>query len=87
MDEYINVLAAWILIFSVALTVVSAVAYMRTRNARVLFVSLAFVLFTIKGLMLTLSLMYEWADETYLAASVVLDTLIIVLLALTVLKR
>ena len=87
MDDYINVLAAWILIFSVALTVVSAVAYARTRNSRVLMVMLAFALFTIKGLVLTLSLFYESVDDAYLAVSILLDTLIIVFLAMTVLKK
>ena len=87
MDDYMNVLAAWILILSAALTVVAGVAYSRTRNTRVLFVTLAFALFTVKGVMLTLSLIYEAVADVYIAVSVLLDTIIIVFLAATVLKK
>jgi hypothetical protein len=87
MDEYMNVLAAWILIFSIALTVIAAVAYTRVRNKRVLMVVLAFALFAIKGVVLTFSLFMEDVEDLYLAVSVLLDTVIIVLLAMTVLKK
>jgi hypothetical protein len=87
MDDYLNVFAAWILIFSVALTVVAAVAYSRMRNQRVLMVTLAFALFAVKGAVLTLSLFVEDVSDMYLAVAVVMDTIIIVLLALTVLKK
>ena len=87
MDDYLNVFAAWILIFSVALTVVAAVAYSRIRNQRVLMVTLAFALFAVKGMVLTLSLFFEDVSDMYLVVAVVMDTIIIVLLALTVLKK
>jgi hypothetical protein len=87
MDDYMNVLAAWILIFSIALTVIAAIAYTRVRNKRVLMVVLAFALFAIKGVVLTLSLFMEDVSDSYLALSVLLDTIIIVLLAMTVLKK
>lgn len=87
MDDYLNVLAAWITIFSIALTVVAAVAYRRVRNTRVLLVAVAFALFAVQGVVLTLSLVYEDWSDAYLPVSVVLDTVIIVLLAMTVLKR
>ena len=87
MDDYLNVLAAWITIFSIALTVVAGVAYHRVRNTRVLLVTVAFALFAVQGVVLTLSLMYEYWEDLYLPVSVLLDTVIIVLLAMTVLKR
>lgn len=87
MDDYLNVLAAWITIFSIALTVVAAVAYSRVRNTRVLLVAAAFALFAVQGVVLTLSLVYEDWSDAYLPVSVALDTVIIVLLAMTVLKR
>ena len=87
MDDYLNVLAAWILIFSVALTVVAAVAYSRTRNKRVLMVALAFALFAVKGVLLTAALFDEWISDSYLWMSVVVDTVIIVFLAMTVLSK
>lgn len=87
MDDYLNVLAAWIMIFSIALTAVAAVAYSRTRNKRVLLVMLAFALFAVKGVVLTMSLFNEDVSDAYLAVSVVMDTAIIVFLAMTVLKK
>jgi hypothetical protein len=87
MDEYLNVLAAWITIFSIALTVVAGVAYSRVRNQRVLMVTLAFALFAVKGVILTLSLLIEEVSDHYLWIAVAMDTVIIVLLALTVIKK
>ena len=87
MEDYLNVLAAWILIFSIALTVVAAVAYSRTRNKRVLMVMLAFALFAVKGVLLTAALFDEWVLDSYLWMSVVVDTVIIVFLAMTVLSK
>jgi hypothetical protein len=87
MDDYLNVLAAWMTIFSIALTAVAAVAYHRTRNTRVLLVTVAFALFAVQGVVLTLSLVYEGWEDLYLPLSVLLDTVIIVLLAMTVLKK
>ncbi len=87
MSDYLNVRAAWITIFSIALTVVAAVAYSRVRNTRVLLVTMAFALFAVQGVVLTLSLIYEEWSDVYLPASVLLDTVIILLLAMTVLKK
>jgi hypothetical protein len=87
MDDYLNVLAAWMTIFSIALTVIAGVAYSRVRNTRVLLVTVAFALFAVQGVALTLSLMYEEWSDMYLPASVLLDTVIIVLMAMTVLKK
>lgn len=87
MEDYLNVLAAWILIFSIALTVVAAIAYSRTRNKRVLMVMLAFALFAVKGVLLTAALFDEWVMDSFLWMSVVVDTVIIVFLAMTVLSK
>ena len=87
MEDYLNVLAAWILIFSIALTVVAAIAYSRTRTTRVLMVMLAFALFAVKGVLLTAALFDEWVLDSYLWMSVVVDTVIIVFLAMTVLSK
>jgi uncharacterized membrane protein AbrB (regulator of aidB expression) len=87
MDDYLNVLAAWILIFSIALTVVAAVAYSRLRNKRVLMVMLAFALFAVKGVFLTLALFNEWVSDSYIWLSVLVDTIIIAFLALTILSK
>ncbi len=87
MDDYLNILAAWITIFSIALTVIAGIAYYRVRNTRVLLVTIAFALFAVQGVVLTLSLMYENWSDMYLPVSVLLNTVIIVLMAMTVLKK
>ena len=87
MDDYLNILAAWITIFSLALTVIAGIAYYRVRNTRVLLVTIAFALFAVQGVVLTLSLIYEDWDDMYLPVSVLLNTVIIVLMAMTVLKK
>jgi Ni/Fe-hydrogenase subunit HybB-like protein len=86
LEDYFNVLAAVVTIFAIALTIVAAVAYSRVRNKRVLFVAAAFALFAIKGIALTLSLINEEISDSYILISVLMDTVIIILLALTVLK-
>ena len=86
MEDYFNVLAAVVTIFAIVLTDVAAVAYARVRNKRVLFVAVAFALFAVKGIALTLSLINEEVSDAYILVSVLMDTVIIILLALTVLK-
>ena len=87
MVDILNVLAAWITVFAVVVTLVAAVAYRRVRSTRVLLVAVAFALFAVKGAMLTVSLGNEWWSDNFLTASVLVDTVVIVLLAATVLKR
>jgi len=85
--DILNVLAAWITVFAVVVTLVAAVAYRRVRSTRVLLVAIAFALFAVKGAMLTVSLGNEWWNDNFLMASVLVDTVVIVLLAATLLKR
>jgi hypothetical protein len=85
--EVLNILAAWITVFAVVVTFVAAVAYRRVRNPRVLLVTVAFALFAVKGVLLTVSLSNEWLSDNFLTTSVLIDTVVIVLLAATVLKR
>jgi hypothetical protein len=51
-----DVFIAWMTVFSVTLSFISLVSYIRTRNRRILLVSGAFLLFAAKGLALSISL-------------------------------
>ena len=85
--DILNVLAAWITVFAAVVALVAAVAYRRVRSTRILLVAVAFALFAVKGAMLTVSLGNEWWSDNFLTASVLVDTMVIVLLAATLLKR
>ena len=82
-----NILRAMITVFALVLLVVSLAAYRRVRNHRILLTSAAFGLFLVKGILLS----WELVDPTVgdwlgSGAGTVLDLLILLFLALTVLK-
>ena len=88
MDDVLNFLRAWIMVFALILFIVSLIAYHRTKNKRVLIVSIAFAIFLIKGIILTLGLVNNEVQGLYNSGlSDVLDLLILILLAATILKK
>ena len=88
MDDLTNILRAWIMIFALILFLVSIFAYYRTRHKRVLIVSVAFALFFVKGVMLSIGLANpEIEDFNNSGIGEFLDLLILVLLAATILKK
>lgn len=87
MEELNNVLIAWITVFAFVLLIVSIIAYKRVRHLRLLFVSAAFVLFFIKGVLLTLSLAYREIEIAYSSLAIIIDLLILLFLAISILKR
>lgn len=88
MEEYLNFLRAWIMIFALILFIVSMIAYYRTRSNRVLFVSIAFAIFFVKGIILSLGLAYSDVESMYNSGlGNALDLLILILLAATIFKR
>ena len=81
MNEFLNVLRAWIMIFALILFIVSIIAYQRTKNKRVLIVSIAFAVFFIKGIILTLGLIDPEIEDMYTSGlGDSLDLLILILL-------
>jgi uncharacterized membrane protein len=87
-DIWVNALRAWIMIFAFILLIVSIVAYQRTKNKRVLIVSVAFVIFFVKGIILTIGLLDPSIEDLYSSGlGDLLDVLILVLLATTILKK
>ena len=88
MEDITNILRAWIMIFALILFIVSIFAYYRTRNKRVLIVSVAFAIFFVKGIVLTLGLVNNEIEELYTSGlGDFLDLVILILLAATILKK
>jgi hypothetical protein len=88
MDVILNILRAWIMIFALILFLISITAYSRTKHNRLLFVSIAFAIFFIKSIVLTLGLLYPDIESLYGSGlGDTLDLLILVSLAATVLKK
>ena len=88
MDEFVNILRAWIMIFALILFIVSIFAYKRTKHKRLLFVSIAFAVFFVKGIVLTLGLLDSNIEDLYNSGlGDTLDLLILILLAATILKK
>ena len=83
-----NVLRASITVFALVLLVVSLAAYQRVKNTRILYTTAAFGAFFVKGVLLSWELadpdVGDWLDA---GVATVLDLVILVFLALTVLKR
>ncbi len=88
MNIIYNVTFAVLTILALVLSVVSVLAYIRSRKSKFLMVSVAFVLFFVKGLWLTYSLFSipksQWAS--FLLPVAVLDCIVLVLLYLSILK-
>jgi len=77
-----------ITIFSLGMLVVSLLSYRKYKNNKLIFVSSAFLLFLMKGILLSLSLFYEEIIEitssTYMG---LFDLMILILLFIATLKR
>ena len=75
--------------FSLILFVISAITYRRVQRTRLLLVSLAFALFFIKGLMLTLGLFIDSIGDVFHASvlTTMLDFGIMVFLYFSVVKK
>ena len=75
--------------FSLILFVISAITYRRVQRTRLLLVSLAFAMFFVKGLMLTLGLFIDSINDLFQTSVLVtmLDFGIMVLLYFSVVKK
>ena len=88
MDVESIIIDACITIFALGLLIVSLLSYQKYKNGKLLFVSLVFVIFLIKGLILSLSLFYnQFADITSNPYIGLLDLMMLVLLFMATLKR
>lgn len=82
------IMDACVTIFSLGLLIVSLLSYRRYKNAKLIFVSLIFLVFFIKGILLSLSLFNEQMTSMLSNPYVGLfDLVILVLLFIATLKR
>ena len=82
------IISACITIFSLGLLLVSSASYRKYKNLKLLFVSMVFVVFLIKGMLLSLSLFYEDIELlNTVIHSGLFDLSILILLFIATLKR
>ena len=82
------VISAFITIFSLGLFVIALSSYQKYKNTKLLFVTLVFLVFFVKGILLSLSFFYnEPAIITGILQSGLFDLLILLLLFVATLKR
>jgi hypothetical protein len=88
MEIYQIIISAFITIFSVGLLAVSFASYRKYNNQKLLFVSLVFFIFLIKGILLSLQLFYPGLlPFSDLLITGFFDLCILVLLFIATLKR
>jgi len=82
------IIDAGITIFALGLFIVSLLSYRKYKNGKLLFVSLVFLIFLVKGILLSLSLFYsQFADIISNPYVGLFDLIILVLLFIATLKR
>jgi hypothetical protein len=82
------VIDACITIFSLGLLIISLFSYKKYKNTKLLFVSLIFLVFFVKGILLSLGLFYKQISDVILNPYAGLfDLVILVLLFMATLKR
>ena len=88
MDILTLIMSAFITIFSLGLLMVSVASYRKYKNGKLVFISLVFVLFLIKGVLLSISLFVP--EHTVVPTGfngMLFDLIILILLFLATLKR
>ncbi len=83
-----NISFAVLTILAFALSIISLLAYSRSKKGKLLIVSIAFILFFVKGLWLTYSLFNVPKENwhPFLIPIAILDCIILVLLYISILK-
>ena len=82
------IISACVTIFSVGLLIVSLASYNKYKNLKLLFVSIVFLIFLVKGILLSLGLFFD--ETTILNSSSYIglfDLIILILLFIATLKR
>lgn len=87
-EEIINFLIAWVTVFSLALFVIGYLSYRRTGHPKLLAVSIAFLLYFIKGVVMALGLYFpDVVKVTTELESILLDVLILLTLYYATVRR
>lgn len=87
MENLLEVLVAFVLILSVFLLGASIYSYRVTGNRKMLFVMGAFILFTVKGVLMALSLFTDLVDLDLDEALVLIDLFILIALYLLTMTK
>lgn len=83
-----DILIAWITVFSFTLFIISVISYFRTGNKRILLVSSAFLLFSIKGIILTMGLYFPEIISVRLdLPSILFDVMILLIIYFAIMRR
>ena len=84
----LEVAAALVTVFMLAVTILSARSYKRSGSRKVLFVTIAFGIFALKGALISYGLMQEEvAWEELLLLAVMMDALVAIVLFVAVIAR
>jgi len=79
---------ACITVFSLGLLVVSLLSYKKHKNTKLLFVSVVFFIFFIKGIVLSLGIFLDYfSNLTYSIYLGLLDLVVLIMLFIATLKR
>ena len=82
------IISAFVTIFSLGLLIVSLASYKKHKNLKLLFVSIVFMVFLVKGILLSLGLFYQGLSLTNsLEYNGLFDLIILILLFMATLKR
>ena len=83
-----DVFIAWMTVFSVTLFIISLISYARTRNRRIILVGTAFLLFSVKGMALSIGLYWPAIMKvTTDLPSLLFDVFILLILYFATLKE
>ena len=78
-------IAAFFTVFAIVLFVISWITYKRMESPRLLFVTLAFLVFIIKGVLVSIYIF--WENDLYFSLSIIVDMIILLLLSFSVLRK
>lgn len=82
------ILSAFVTIFSIGLCAISLLSYSKHKTMKLLVVSLVFLVFLVKGILLSIGMFYpEWGLPAANLSFIVFDMIILFLLFIATLKR
>ena len=88
MDVETILLSSSITIFSLGLIIISLISYLKFKSGKLLIISFIFIVFLIKGIILSLTLFYlEFKEFDFSLYFGFLDVIILTLLFISTLKR
>jgi hypothetical protein len=82
------IISPFLIVFSLGMLVTSIASYLRSKNIKLIFVSLVFLIFLIKGIVMAFALFFqELTVMTSISYFGILDLVVLILLFIATLKR